>query len=339
MYMYFTTKKSMKFYDWEACIFLHIQPYKHIILLSNKKYCKSSNIRLEFGVDRKMTSSSRSISDIFDVPTLGLKPWKLLSSLESGIHSQKPSSLYKHSILAEVAVILRVVSEAPVVEDPPGSFKEFLELPWVRASDTLEMLLIKRVHSPRDRWSGHVALPGGKADRGEASGETAIRETFEEVGVTLDSTLAWHLGRIAHIPVWNSEMVLDAHGMWEKVCLSAISSDICVKPYVVFVLRSPDAPPMRLSEREVSAAAWVPLNAFTSYPMVDVDIPSTWRFMASGLQLPQPGWILWGLTLSVVRAMIAVAARQPVPLYPRVTSRSPIGLMGLRLYRMMGGRL
>lgn len=37
----------------------------------------------------------------------------------------------------------------------------------------------------RDRWSGHVALPGGKLEAGETDLQAAVRECEEEVGISL----------------------------------------------------------------------------------------------------------------------------------------------------------
>jgi 8-oxo-dGTP pyrophosphatase MutT (NUDIX family) len=54
------------------------------------------------------------------------------------------------------------------------------------AAPPLDLLLIKRAAHPRDPWSGHMALPGGRRDDDDASlAWTAIRETREETGVRL----------------------------------------------------------------------------------------------------------------------------------------------------------
>lgn len=57
----------------------------------------------------------------------------------------------------------------------------------VRTADPVDVLFIKRARNPRDPWSGHMALPGG---RREAHDDdllaTAIRETHEETGIELD---------------------------------------------------------------------------------------------------------------------------------------------------------
>jgi 8-oxo-dGTP pyrophosphatase MutT (NUDIX family) len=50
-----------------------------------------------------------------------------------------------------------------------------------------EYLLLRRAVNPRDPWSGHFALPGGRWEKGDRDLlETCIRETFEETGIRLD---------------------------------------------------------------------------------------------------------------------------------------------------------
>jgi 8-oxo-dGTP pyrophosphatase MutT (NUDIX family) len=52
--------------------------------------------------------------------------------------------------------------------------------------ESAHVLIIKRAERPGDHWSGHLALPGGRAqveDRDLIA--TAARETFEEVGIDL----------------------------------------------------------------------------------------------------------------------------------------------------------
>ena len=52
--------------------------------------------------------------------------------------------------------------------------------------DQIDALFIQRARSPRDPWSGHMALPGGKVEQSDPSPrDAAARETLEEVGVDL----------------------------------------------------------------------------------------------------------------------------------------------------------
>jgi 8-oxo-dGTP pyrophosphatase MutT (NUDIX family) len=49
-----------------------------------------------------------------------------------------------------------------------------------------ELLIIKRAEREGDPWSGHLALPGGRAEPQDADLlATAARETYEEIGVDL----------------------------------------------------------------------------------------------------------------------------------------------------------
>ena len=68
--------------------------------------------------------------------------------------------------------------------------------------DGLRMLFIERTKREGDPWSGHLAFPGGRMEtEDEGPRHTAERETYEEIGFTLDAEA--YVGRLddlsAHI--------------------------------------------------------------------------------------------------------------------------------------------
>jgi len=64
----------------------------------------------------------------------------------------------------------------------------------------LRLCFIRRVEKTGDPWSGHMALPGGRASAGDLSArDVAERETREEVG--LDLRAADRIGELSELPV------------------------------------------------------------------------------------------------------------------------------------------
>ena len=98
---------------------------------------------------------------------------------------------------ASVALILRIRPHAscwPAKDDATkvqgnsssgDPLKSFFSIPWVHHGDA-EVLFIKRAARVGDRWTSHVAFPGGKRDPEDLDDRsTAIRETSEEIGLDI----------------------------------------------------------------------------------------------------------------------------------------------------------
>lgn len=67
---------------------------------------------------------------------------------------------------------------------------------WVQKGDP-EVAFIKRAARVGDRWTSHVALPGGKRDpEDEDDRYTAIRETSEEIGLDLTTADVVSVGNL-----------------------------------------------------------------------------------------------------------------------------------------------
>jgi 8-oxo-dGTP pyrophosphatase MutT (NUDIX family) len=77
--------------------------------------------------------------------------------------------------------------EAEPGADERGTLREAAVALVLRSgAEGPELLVIKRSEAERDHWSGHLALPGGRVEpEDENLLATAVRETFEEVGIDL----------------------------------------------------------------------------------------------------------------------------------------------------------
>jgi 8-oxo-dGTP pyrophosphatase MutT (NUDIX family) len=155
-----------------------------------------------------------------------------------------------------------------------------------RAEDQLHLMFIQRAEHPADPWSGHMALPGGRRDPGDASDlDTALRETLEEVGIDL-ATNAELLGELDDV----------------RATARGRAIDMAIAPFVFYMESlSPVVPNF-----EVVAAHWAPLGPLF-YGRADSWISVT---------LPQgltrlPAWKVgekqvWGLTFRMVKDLFSL---------------------------------
>lgn len=147
---------------------------------------------------------------------------------------------------------------------------------------------IRRAIHEGDRWSGHVAFPGGKHEpQDPTSLHTAVRETFEEVGITLSEDA--HIGRLDDIQARGHGGLLPFY----------------IRPHV-FVLD--EEPPVLLDQREVAAFEWVALDWIVdpfNKRIELIEAPSG-VFDAPAIAMPD-GSVLWGLTLRITESLLDIA--------------------------------
>ncbi len=168
--------------------------------------------------------------------------------------------------------------EAPLVAGRVAAIALIL----LERDDSLEALLIERAERAGDPWSGHIALPGGHVEAGDAGlHATAERETLEEVGLDL-SRAGQRVGRLAHYaPV---------RGV-----------PLAVHPFVYLL----EALPALTLNSEVRRALWVPLA-----PLQRGERRTTYGLLRSGERLEFPAWevdgsVVWGLTYRVLADFLA----------------------------------
>ncbi len=135
------------------------------------------------------------------------------------------------------------------------------------AQGELEALLILRARRAGDRWSGHVALPGGRRHPGEDLLATALRETLEETSVRLT----------------RDDLVGELDDLLPR---SVGAPRVVVRP---FVFALPEKPRTVPHEAEVAAVRWAALDE-----------------LCFGAQLPYffcGSWLVWGMTRRIIAGL------------------------------------
>jgi 8-oxo-dGTP pyrophosphatase MutT (NUDIX family) len=148
-----------------------------------------------------------------------------------------------------------------------------------------EIAFIQRPDRAGDRWSGQMALPGGKRDPEDADAiAAAVREAHEEVGLVLPA------------PVGRLE---DVRG---RVHAGTVAT---------FVFALDDRPPLRPAPDEVAAALWIPLSTLLS---AEAAFRYAWGGLGRFPAIRHGDHVIWGLTHRIVGSLAAaIGADLPSP--------------------------
>lgn len=148
-------------------------------------------------------------------------------------------------------------------------------------SDTDEgpaVLMIRRVTRAGDRWSGDMALPGGKRDPGDVDVvHTAARETWEETRVRVGQPV----GRLDD---------LEGRPLSHRIATAVFTVEGCPAPVP--------------EPAEVAEAVWLPVAALAD------DANRTWHRYGGVVPFPSitvGEHMIWGLTHRILTHFMAVA--------------------------------
>ncbi|BBE41809.1 NUDIX hydrolase [Conexivisphaera calida] len=137
-------------------------------------------------------------------------------------------------------------------------------------SGRYRVLVVKRVESSIDPWSGDWALPGGRMEATDPDlRATAVRETLEETGIDLRSSAEF---------MFELDFFSPTNAPWMHV-----------KPFAYRLLRHVD---VRLS-RELSDYVWVYLDDLRE----SIDQSGRPEFRLAG------GGRIWGMTARILLAV------------------------------------
>lgn len=157
-----------------------------------------------------------------------------------------------------------------------------------------EMLVIKRSESERDHWSGHLALPGGRMEPEDADlVETAVRETFEEVGLDLRAG-GEVVGRLGTVTP-RSPLAPQIY----------VTPFVAVAPREYHVVAGEEAKELTLSS-EVAAAFWLPVSELKMGGRSEV-----FRMVFAGVEREWPAYPslhgpIWGITERILTEFLSL---------------------------------
>ncbi|KAI8888249.1 hypothetical protein K501DRAFT_291796 [Backusella circina FSU 941] len=166
-----------------------------------------------------------------------IKTWLCVNAHAfNGKHIPSPSEQPRRGA---VAAILRWRTSYTVVENKAKTIEEFFQQDWVinDPKGQAEILFMQRATRVGDRWSGHVAFPGGKNEELETDEETCKREVLEEIGLDLNSDDFIQVGKLDEREVFSVAT--------KKLLMMLI-------PFV-YLQVAPETPPFKLQESEVAA--------------------------------------------------------------------------------------
>lgn len=160
---------------------------------------------------------------------------------------------------------------------PDGSVRAAVLVIVRRGTDGAEICFIKRSQHPLDRFSGHVAFPGGAREENDSNMlTTAIRETREETGMDIENH-GKILGRL-------DDEIPRTHAGADKNTNKYLVS--------VFVCALFSNPAAQISGDEVEEIFWMPVSE-----------------LRRGANPGKPEFLhrerrIWGMTARIVRKLL-----------------------------------
>ncbi|KAI8998439.1 NUDIX hydrolase domain-like protein [Gaertneriomyces semiglobifer] len=140
---------------------------------------------------------------------------------------------------------------------------------WVQQGD-VEILYIRRAVNERDKWSGHMAFPGGKAESNETDQQAVEREVLEELNLDLRSDGFVCIGEIG------DREVTPMGGRRPVMILSCF----------VYLQLLPYTPPLTPQPSEIASVHWIPIHFFLSLARD----PAQWV----GIRFSMARILIWG---------------------------------------------
>lgn len=227
----------------------------------------------------------------------------LLRTLSNASYASLPSQEGTKK-RASVALVIRIkpsYSHWPSSATKSPDLESFFAQEWVQHGDP-EVLFIKRASRKGDRWTSHIALPGGKKDESDKDDQAAaVRECLEEVGLDIVESGI----ECGNLP----QRLVTTH--WGKKPLLVLC------PYV-FLLTTHRIPPLNLQPTEVASTHWVPIRSLQDPRSRTVALED----VSSRLANQETGVKKW--MLSLILGKMVFAAISLLPTESLYSSETPV---------------
>jgi len=181
--------------------------------------------------------------------------------------------------LSLIEEIKRRLASSPPAPTAAGPLRRAAVLvPIFESGGELYLLLTRRSKSVAHH-KGQISFPGGAADGGEDLRQTALRETFEEIGIPPQCVEI--LGRLPDVEV--------------------AASGFLVSPFVGVV---PHPYPLRPSSEEIEEIFSVPLAVFRHPANLRVEWRERGGQRYEVLHYAYRGHDIWGATARIIRHLV-----------------------------------
>jgi 8-oxo-dGTP pyrophosphatase MutT (NUDIX family) len=193
----------------------------------------------------------------------------------------------QNSTIDELEKLLRSRNPVKIIDE--GGFVHAAVMMILGESpEGLSMLFIKRPESDIDAFSGHMAFPGGKMKEGDESKlATAIRETFEELGIDLYAS-GRVIGELDDISPNNPR----ANNYIVTPYLSTLKEEVSITPNFY----------------EVEEAVWVPMQHLVDERNFAVRLRERSGVLVDDYVYSFDKYIIWGMTGRIVHKFLSFSS-------------------------------
>ncbi len=208
-----------------------------------------------------MSLDIKSITELLQQPLPGWTAWQKMSPVKTDRYREKKETSKRAAVMA---------------------------LLYPDAASNLNLIFIKRPAHPLDKHSGQISFPGGSEETEDKNlKNTALRETYEELGIAIENIQV--LGPLSPIYIY--------------------VSDFYVEPYVGYMNHEPK---YKLQKSEVDYTITMPLSE-----LMLPEIIGTTTITVKGRSLEDVpyynlnGEVLWGATAMMLSEFLSILKRNP----------------------------